>query len=339
MQETVYLGGYTRSTGQGIYRAILDTTKQQLTTPTPLVTTVDGPTYLAVNGDKMYAVAAGDGTGGVAAIDLAGTPHVINSVLLPGTSPAYVAVDAERRLVYAANYHMGRIDVFVIRDDGGLALASSNQCTGSGPRPEQEESHVHYTDLTPDRRLVVCDLGADTVTTYDVDVAGQIRPVATFATAAGFGPRHIVFHPTLPVAYLLGELASELQVLDYDAAAGTFSARERLSTLPPDWHGQNGAAAVRISQDGRFLYTSNRGHNSITVWAIDAGGDVTPVQHITTAGEFPRDINIDPSGDFVVAVNQNTNNATVYRRDNTTGLLTIVQQGIVAPEAVNVTFA
>ncbi len=250
-EEKVILGGYTKKGGAGIYQAVLDTVTGSVSTPLPYVTGINGPTYLALSkANRLYTVAGGDGVGGVAAVDLNGEqPKILGSVLQPGTSPAHVSVDEDRRLVYAANYHEGRLNVYAIQEDGSLVATDEAKHNGNGPLPEQDASHVHFAGLTPDKRIVVVDLGNDTVSTYEVSAAGKLSTPTVFKTAPGFGPRHIVFHPTKPVAYLLGELSSKVQVLDYDATNGTFAVRQTLTTIPTDWTEHNGAAAVRISAD------------------------------------------------------------------------------------------
>ncbi|KRM55526.1 lactonase family protein [Lacticaseibacillus sharpeae] len=340
-EEKVILGGYTKKGGAGIYQAVLDTVTGSVSTPLPYVTGINGPTYLALSkANRLYTVAGGDGVGGVAAVDLNGEqPKILGSVLQPGTSPAHVSVDEDRRLVYAANYHEGRLNVYAIQEDGSLVATDEAKHNGNGPLPEQDASHVHFAGLTPDKRIVVVDLGNDTVSTYEVSAAGKLSTPTVFKTAPGFGPRHIVFHPTKPVAYLLGELSSKVQVLDYDATNGTFAVRQTLTTIPTDWTEHNGAAAVRISADARFLYTSNRGHNSIATFAIDRSGELEFVNHVSTFGDFPRDFAIDPSGNYLLAVNQNSDNGTLYRRDPVNGTLTTLAINIPTPETVCVVFA
>lgn len=339
-EEKVIIGGYTRKEGAGIYQAVLDTATGSLSTPLPYVTGINGPTYLALSkANRLYTVAGGDGVGGVAAVDLNGAePKILGSVLEAGTSPAHVSVDEDRQLVYAANYHEGRVNVYAIQDDGSLVATDEDKHDGNGPLPEQDSSHVHFAALTPDKRLAVIDLGNDTVSTYPVSDTGKLGTPAVLHTTTGFGPRHLVFHPTKPIAYLLGELSSKVQVLDYDTATGTFAVRQTLSTIPTDWTEHNGAAAVRVSADGKFLYTSNRGHNSIATFAIDKAGELEFINYISTFGDFPRDFNIDPSGNYVLAVNQNSDNGTLYRRDPVNGTLTTVAINIPTPEAVCVVF-
>lgn len=340
VKEALILGGYTRKNGKGLYQAVLDTDTGSVSTPLPYVDSVAGPTYVAHSqAGFLYTVAAGEGEGGVATIDATGdTPRVLSQLLQPGSSPAHVSVDEDRQLVFASNYHEGRVNVYKIQADGTLANADEATHTGKGPRPEQDSSHVHYAGLTPDKRLAVVDLGNDTVSVYPLSDEGQLGEPAVTTMPAGFGPRHIVFHPTLPVAYVVGELSSMLAVMDYDAATGMLTPRSVQATIPQDWTAHNGVAAVRISDDGRFLYVSNRGHNSIVSFKLDASGDATRLRFVSTYGEFPRDFAIDPSGHYVLAVNQNSDNGTLYRRDPVNGDLLPLAINIPTPEAVCVCF-
>ncbi|WP_179394332.1 beta-propeller fold lactonase family protein [Lacticaseibacillus absianus] len=341
MNQIVLLGGYTRKTGKGLYRAAFDDATGTLTTPTPYLETLGSPTYMAVSkANVAYVVDAGDGVGGVAAVDLNGAqPTVLNTVLAPGSSPAHISIDESRQLVFASNYHEGRVNVYKINADHTLKDVDVAQHHGHGPLPEQDASHVHFADLTPDGRLAVIDLGTDEVYTYPVAEDGHLGTPTVLTLAPGFGPRHLVFHPTRPIAYLLGELSSQVAVLTYDQATGTFTQGQTQKTIPADWTAHNGAAAVRITQDGRFLYLSNRGHNSLTAYAIAEDGlSLTQIQQLSTEGEFPRDFNLDLTETYLLAVNQNTDNGTLYRRDPQTGLLTESQKDIVTPEAVNVVF-
>ena len=193
--------------------------------------------------------------------------------------------------------------------------------------------------MTPDQRLAVCDLGTDRVYTYDVTEAGEVEEVAVYVAEPGTGPRHLVFHPNKAIAYLFGELDSSVSVLSYDETDGSFTQKQKVSTLPQDFDGENGGAAIRVSNDGRFLYASNRGHNSIAAFAIAEDGlSVETIQIISTEGDFPRDFALSPDGAYVVAANQNSDNLTLYRRDKENGLLTMIQKDVFAPEAVCVYF-
>ncbi len=310
--------------------------------PTPLISDLGSPTYLAVSDDNiLYAVDVEGDEGGVASYDLnTNPPRLINRVLAPGSSPAHVSIDENRQLVYASNYHEGRINVYKINRDHSLTTTDEVVHSGNGPRPEQDSAHVHFAAVTLDfQRLAVVDLGNDTLTTYAVSDAGKLSDPVVFHTEPGFGPRHIAFNHNQPIAYLLGELSSKVSVLSYDAATGSFELITTLPTIPADYTDHNGAAAIRLSSDQRFLYISNRGFNSLTVFAVSPDGrNLTQLQQISTAGDFPRDFNFDLTEHYILAVNQNTSNGTLYSRDPKTGTLTEQQRDIPTPEAVNVLF-
>ena len=338
MQQDILFGTYTKKTSQGIYHAILDTDKEKISIPTNVIQ-IDSPTYLKLSAHALFTVAKENDLGGVSAYKvIAQTFTPINSVLEPGASPCYVGVDEKRQLVYTANYHKGQADVYRINADQSLSLVDRITHTGSGPRPEQGSAHVHYTDLTPDQRLVVVDLGCDEVYVYDVSKAGKLSQVSVLKMEAGFGPRHIVFAPNGQYAYLVGELSSQLAVLKYDQTLGCFEVIQIVKTIPDTWQEHNGAAAIRISQDGKFVYVSNRGHNSLAVFEITDNHCVKFVQHADVCGDFPRDFDLDQTQNFVVVTNQNTDNATLFARDSHSGKLTCLQKDIVVPEGVCVCF-
>lgn len=337
--EHILFGTYTKRVSKGIYAADFDSETGQLSNAN-LVAELGSPTYLALsNANKLYAVDKGNGKGGVAVYDYKdGHATLQQEVLSEGASPAYVAVDESRQLVYTGNYHKGTLDVYAIAENGDLTLTDSYQSEGKGPRPEQESTHVHFSNLTPDNRVVVVDLGADKVLTFDVSDSGKLKLVATFTTEAGFGPRHIRFSPDGQYAYLLGELSSKLSVLKYNAD-GSFTLLQTVLMIPEDWDAHNGGAAIYVSNDGRFIYTSNRGHNSIAVFAVkENGATVEHIQWISTEGDFPRDFALSPDEKFLVAANQNTDNVSVYARDSETGKLRLVQKDFAVPEAIRVLF-
>ncbi|MDR3191134.1 MAG: lactonase family protein [Lactobacillaceae bacterium] len=336
--EKIVFGTYTKRVSKGVYTANLDTTTGLLQ-DTELLVELGSPTYTTLSqAHKLYAVDKRDGQGGIAVVDFA-TQQIEQSVMAEGASPAYLAVDEARQLLYSGNYHKGTVEVYAIATDGQITQTDAYQSVGSGPRPEQGSSHVHFTNLTPDNRLVVVDLGADQVLVFDVSAAGKLSLASTFKTEAGFGPRHIRFSPDGQYAYLLGELSSLLSVLKYDQATGTFELLETVTTIPAEWTEHNGAAALRVSKDGRFVYASNRGHNSIAVFAVsEDGAKVERVQLISTEGDFPRDFALNATEEFVVAGNQNTDNVSLYRRDAATGLLTLTQKDYAIPETVRVEF-
>lgn len=339
MMEKIILGTYTRRVSEGIYTINLDNEKGELT-GLELATKENSPTYLTKSkAGNLYTVTSIDELGGAGAYDH--EFQFLNAVTESGAPLCYVAVDETRQLVYGANYHKGEVNVYRIIENGGLeATDAVFHQEETGPHKNQEHAHVHYTDLTPDNRLVVCDLGTDRVYTYDVSKEGKLTAVAEFVAEPGTGPRHLVFHPTnQKIAYLFGELDSTVRVLQYDAAHGSFTEKQKISTLPEDFQGENGGAAIRISKDGNYVYASNRGHNSIAVFAVSPDEcTLENIQIISTEGDFPRDFALNPENNYLVCANQNTDNLTLYSRDAATGLLSVRQKDIYAPECVCVYF-
>jgi len=335
MKEIVYFGTYTRRISQGIYKADFDTETGKLSN-LELFATEPSPTYLAFDQHQhLYTVGSHEDKGGIAAYKTDGV--LLNHVVEEGAPHCYVAVDEKRSLVYGANYHKGQVLVYKRKKDGCLELADKVQHTGHGPHENQSSPHVHYTDLTPDQYLVTCDLGTDEVTTYDVNLEGKLTKLATYNCNPGAGARHLVFHHHYKIAYLICELNSTIEVLIYDGV-GEFEQMQVISTLPDDYSGFNGTAAIRLSKDGKFLYASNRGHDSIAVYSILADGSLELLEIVPSHGKTPRDFDITPDQEFLIAVHQDSDNATVFKRDIESGKLTEISHDFYVPESVCVTF-
>ena len=227
--------------------------------------------------------------------------------------------------------------VYKRNEDGSLELADKVQHEGHGPHENQTSPHVHFTDLTPDQYLVTCDLGTDEVTTYDVDSEGKLSPLATYNCNPGAGARHLVFHHHYKIAYLICELNSTIEVLIYDGV-GAFERMQTISTLPEGYNDFNGTAAIRLSKDGKYLYASNRGHDSIAVYRILADGSLELLEIVPTHGQNPRDFDLSPDQEFLIAVHQDSDNATVFKRNPETGRLAELSNDFHVPEAVCISF-
>lgn len=336
MIEQFLIGTYTKKTSKGIYKVTLDTDQEKITN-VELAIPSQKPAYLQVGQDgRIYAIKQVDDKGGVASYSLSDdNAKMLSDVLAAGAPPAYVGVDNKRHLLFSANYHTAKIDVFKIKEDGTLTQTDSVLHEGvTGPEPEQEAPHVHYADLTPDNRLVVCDLGMDLVVVYDVSDDGKLTAVSRYKCKDGFGTRHIAFHPNGNYAYLLGELSSKLEVLKYNSKDASFKHLQTIKTIPADWTAHNGAAAIRISNDGKFVYTSNRGENTIAVFEVQPDFTVKHIQSISTEGDFPRDFNLNQDENYLLASNQNSDNLTLYKRNPSTGKLTLLQKDVSCPEPV-----
>lgn len=337
MGHTFILGSYTRKASEGIYTIDVNKDTETLENLTLLIQE-GNPTYLTRFDNQLYSVATSDDQGGLASYDLTDerAPQHRHTILADGAAPCYVSYDADRELVFSANYHNGTIQCYQVSLSGQLELATTIQYEGSGPHPNQQSAHAHFADLTPDRRLVTCDLGSDRVYTYDVDGDGNLTEVAVFEATPGSGPRHLVFHPTQPVAYLFGELDNTITTLSYHPEDGHFKQVNSYSTLPEDFVGESSGAAIRISSDGNFLYLSNRGHNSLAVFAIQSvtAESLAPIQWIATEGNGPRDFNLTPNEAYLVVGHQFTDNLSLFKRNAKTGLLELKQKDVYAPECV-----
>jgi len=297
---------------------------------------------LSVSEDNgyLYAVAQEGEMGGVHAYQVdgeTGTLKMINGQLTEGAPPCHLQV-YEDKLV-TGNYHKGKVKLLHVKEDGGVERLSSSQHEGSGPHKRQEKPHVHFAGETPDGNyIVVCDLGTDELVTYQIENNELVR-VHTLNVKPGSGPRHIVFHPNGKTAYLLTELSSEVIVLDYNSEDGSFTEKQTIRAIPEDFTETNDASAIHISSDGKFIYTGNRGHNSIALFGVsDNGKELTFLEHTPTGGDWPRDFVLDPSEKFVVASNQHSGNLVLFARDTETGKLTDTGSEVNVPEVVCVKF-
>ena len=334
MEKTVvYIGSYSSPSGEGIYPFALDRSSGKLTQAHSPVK-IENPSYLAVNADgsRLYSVIEtktyrGKKGGGVAAFsaDASGALSPLGEQPTLGEDPCYLSTDGRGEYLLAANYSGGSMAVFPLGKDGSVLPQSCLTAhAGSGPIPErQSEPHVHCTDFTPGESFIFAvDLGLDAVKLYRLDRAlGTVEPEpgAEMRLRPGSGPRHAVFRDALKTAYVVNEIASDLAVFRYGEDY-RFEPLQYISTLPVGFRGKNTAAAVRISPDGRFLYASNRGHDSIAVFRICEDGLLRAVGFYPSGGRGPRDFAIDPRGEFLLAANEKSGNVAVFRLDRETGI-------------------
>jgi len=335
-----YVGTYTEngSKSKGIYAYRYDAGTQEITSLGLAAETIN-PSWIALhpNGRFLYAVNEvqnykGPNSGGISAFSIdraTGKLTLLNEVASRGADPCYITVDQTGKYVLVANYTGGSIAVFPLRADGKLGEASAFiQHTGHSLNPKrQEAAHAHSIDLSPDERFAfVDDLGLDQLLVYKFDkskgtLKSNSRPYAMFH--AGSGPRHFALHPSGNFAYVISELASTVTAFSINLKVGTLNREQTISALPEDFRGENDDAEIRILPSGKFLYASNRGHDSITVFAIDpAKGTLTLVEHAPTQGKTPRSFEIDPTGTLLFAENQGSNNIVVFRINENTGKLT-----------------
>ncbi len=295
------------------------------------------PSYVAISPNEKFVYAvheiARDGKGGeVAAFSFnkkTGTLTFINQQLTGGDHPCYVEIDKTGKWVIVANYTSGSFSVLPVNTDGSLGVATITiQHTGSSKNPDRQKGpHAHCAKLSADNHwLFVSDLGLDKVLIYAFDAAtGKLTPAKTpfAATEPGSGPRHLTFHPNNKYAYLVEEMSGAVEAYKYNN--GTLKDIQSISTLPADDTGLIGSADIHVSSDGKFLYASNRGKegsNTIAIFKIDpATGMLKSVGHQSTLGNIPRNFNFDPSGNFLLVANQESDDVVIFKRNKQTGLL------------------
>jgi 6-phosphogluconolactonase len=332
----VFIGTYTGGPSKGIYRFELDLASGKLT-PRGLAVEATNPSFLAIHPSQRYLYAVsevadvgGKKTGGVSAFTLdpkTGEVAALNQQPSGGAGPCHLIVDREGKHVLVANYSGGSASVLPIQADGKLGEATAFvQHTGTSVNKDRQEGpHAHSINLDAANRFaVVADLGLDKVLVYKYDPAkGTLTPndPPAFMGAPGSGPRHFAFHPNGHNAYVINELSSTLTALSYDPEKGVLKSLQTLSTLPRDVKG-NSTAEVQVHPSGKFVYGSNRGHNSIAIFGVDPKtGELKAVGHQTENIKTPRNFGIDPTGTYLVVANQDSNSLVVFRIDQTTGEL------------------
>lgn len=343
-QLTGYIGTYTKAESEGVYKFVLDLEKERITDVVPAAK-LDNPTYLTIsdNNQYLYAVSKEGEKGGITAYKIDSSNYeltLLNSFAKAGSPPCHVSVKSDNTNVVTANYHTKEVISYLTDTNGSLKeIADIAVQDGSGPHERQEKPHVHFSGYTPDENYVIAvDLGSDEIITYSV-AGDKLTKEHVCKTKAGSGPRHIVFAPNKKYAYVMTELSSEVLTLAYQAETGEFTQKQAIKAIPDDYKEVNDGSAIHISDDGKYVYVGNRGHNSIAVFAVnESTNELTFVEWKSTEGDWPRDFVLDPTNNYLVAANQKSGSLTLYRRNQETGELTVLQTDVPAPEAVCVKF-
>ena len=330
----VYFGTYTgpRNSSKGIYRSILNLETGKLSEPV-LVAQAKNPSFLEIhpNGIFLYAVSEAGGDGSVSAYVIdedTGDLKFLNQRSSGGAGPCHVSIDNAGRNLLVANYGGGSISVIPIKSNGRLGKPTGfAQHKGSSVNlRRQKESHAHSINASPDNRFAfAADLGIDKIMIYRLDIEkGTIAAgdPPFVKVKPGAGPRHFAFHPNGKYAYVINELDCTMTAFAYDSASGALKEIQTITTLPNGFNGSNACAEVCVHPSGKFLYGSNRGHDSIVVYRVDlSNGTLTFVEHETADIKVPRNFNIDPTGRFCLVANQGMDNVVVFRIDEKTGAL------------------
>jgi len=349
---TLYVGTYTSGNSEGIYVYRVDQASGELKRFTSIKSV--NPSFLAIDRSRRYLYAvnevpefAGQSSGAVSAFAIdsrTGNLRFLNQQASLGADPCHLTVDRNRKFLLVANYTGGNLAVLPIQRDGILGPATSFvQHEGSSIKEQQKGPHAHCIILDHSNRYALAaDLGIDKVMIYRYDaLTGKLKPnnQPWAQLNPGAGPRSLTLHPRGRYAYVINELDSTMTVFRYERGNGTLRLLETVSTLPSDFSGQSYCADLHVSPSGKFLYGSNRGHNSIVVFAINEDtGRLKYVEHVSTQGKWPRNFTIDPTGSFLLVANQHTDNVVTFRIDPQTGKLSSIDHVAEIPTPVCLKF-
>lgn len=349
----VFVGTYTGGESRGIYSFSLDASEEKAGA-FRLAAEAENPSFLALHPNRRFLYAVnevnkfdGKASGAASAyqIQTDGSLLFLNQAATGGGAPCHLAVEANGNFLVVANYGGGSVSVFRLGEDGTIqARTDFAQHLGSSKHPRrQRRPHAHSVNLDGGNRYVaVADLGVDKVFVYPLDAAkGRLHLAKAGAVSLppGSGPRHFAFHPQGKLAFVNGELSSSLTSLRWNSAEGTLELLDTKSTLPADFAGGNSTAEVRCHPNGKFVYVSNRGHDSIAVFGVDAAtGRLTPIEREPTQGQTPRHFGISPCGDYLLAANQKSNSVVIFRIDSASGKLESTGLKVGAPTPVCIQF-
>lgn len=344
MIQDYILGGYTRRVNEGISVIQLNTHKGTFRQEkASLISPLDGPTYMTLSKDKnlLFALHKENDKGGVVVFrrDSNNDWHRIAGAFANDGSGCHIAYCDDKQIIYIANYHSGDIDVYSFQEDQVTHIQNVKH-EGSSVHKNQDNPHVHYVGFNDVQSLLyVCDLGTDYVSTYNILEDGSIELSSQIKLAAGTGPRHLVHHPHEPYIYILGELANTTTIVSVDAR-GEMVLVDTVQNIEDQYVEESAGAAIRVTKDGKFLYTSTRFHNVITVYAIsENGSQLTKVQEIDTRGEIPRDFILDKLEQHLLVPHQDSDYISVFSRDQESGLLEFLNNDTYAPECTCIVFA
>lgn len=326
-----FIGSYTRRTSKGIRSFRFNEDEFVLED----FYTVDDPTYLLLSKDSnvLYSTLREGNEGGVMSLDLR-TLHADKVTFKENSTPCHISCSGE--YILASNYHQGKLDLYRTKNHELQERLQSLVFQGKGPvEGRQESSHLHFAQKNPyNEDILACDLGSDKI--YVFAIEDKLMKKSEILLPPGSGPRHFVFHGKEKLLYVISEITSELFTIDF--RSGEYILKQFTPTLPLDFKGQNTGGAIRIAPDNRFIYVSNRGHDSISILLIKEHGFVEKIGSVSTEGQHPRDFNLSPDGEFLLAGNMNTDNLTLYKIDRDTGALTLLRSDIYSPEPCSIVF-
>jgi 6-phosphogluconolactonase len=349
----VWIGTGSTNPSQGIYRCTLNTETGKLSDP-ELAAEISGPSFLAMHPklSYLYAVGAVEGTPSVAAYAIEenggkSSLRFVNAVEIGDGGAAHVAVDATGKTLLTAQYGGGSVAVFALNADGSIRERTQlidHEGGSNIVEGRQTAPHAHWVGFSPDNQFAfVPDLGLDKVMIYKVDAAvAKITPHGAGVVPPGGGPRHMKFHTSGKWVYVLNELALSVTVFDYDTTAGTMTQRQTIPTVSTKQLAKEkfkSASEIRIHPSGQFVYSANRGHDTITAFAVDKKtGELSVIEREHVRGATPRNFNLDPSGQWLLAAGQDSHTLASFEVNQETGELTYNRSNVFAPSAICVLF-
>lgn len=331
----VFVGSYAEAEGPGLYVYEYEVRHGRLNMLQE-ISGLQNPTFLDLDpeNNKVYVLMEsrdenGNRVGAAACFEYDQQNQrliLLNKMPTVQAPTCHIVLDKQRKNLVVSSYHGGMIGLSALQDDGtiGTLCDVHQHGEGSGIHPAQTQARPHSVFMDPSGQYAVaCDLGKDKLVVYRVLADDhKLSPIRSISTAPGSGPRHFVFHPKGSYGYVINELNSTITAYAFDVNHGNLTEIQTITTLPQGFAGDNACADIHISPDGRYLYGSNRGHDSIAVFAIDQGtGKLTTVDHTSTKGGHPRNFAISPDGRFVLVANRDSNNIVTFVRDAETGKL------------------
>jgi 6-phosphogluconolactonase len=344
-EALVFIGTYTRGGSKGIYSYRFNPRSGKLT-EIGVAAEVQNPSFLYVspNGKRLYSVGEAQ-VGTVTAFDVdraSGKLTKLNDQPTGGQGPCHLVANKANKNLIVVHYGSGSVSAFRLKDDGSLGERTALvQHNGSGTdKRRQDKAHAHSVNLSKNEKFaVVADLGIDQYIVYKLDPAqGTLTQHSTAQVKGGSGPRHFSFHPGYKYAYGVNELSSTVSAFHWDESAGSLKDIQTISTLPSDFKGTSYCAEILVHPSGKFVYASNRGHDSLAAYSVASDGKLTSLGATSTEGKTPRNFRIDPSGSWLIAANQDTGNLVVYKIDKASGKLSPTGEQAKVPFPVCIKF-
>lgn len=347
-----YIGSYAAASEPGLRVCAFDPHTGRL----ELLQEVDGlsnPTFLDIDAEnrRLYAIldetdGQGKRTAAAAVYEIDASTGKLTLLQKEPTVSAptcHITLDESCACIIVSSYHGGLLGLSPLHEDGLIGPASDvKQHHGASVLPVQSQARTHSVFVAPGNQFAVaCDLGLDKLFVYRLDAAGgRLTLQSETAVRPGSGPRHFAFHPSRPYGYLINELNATITAFRFDAEQGVLTELQTVSTLPDGFEGENACADIHLSPDGSYLYGSNRGHDSIAVYAVDGQtGQLRLVQHVSTLGGHPRNFGLSPDGRYLLAANRDGNNVVTFRRDEQSGKLEPTGDQLTASKPVCIKFA